>query len=53
MLTQAYDNLVQDVPHLVIFHVVGFGAACAVARAVLILTPKDLMNKNMVQYCDG
>ena len=63
MGTHAFYNLVQDVPHLVTFHVVGFGAACAVARAVHRLTPKiptteyvnfeDLMYENWTSTASG
>ena len=63
MVTQAHYNLVQDVPHFVTFVVVGFGAACAVARAVHRLTPKgptneyvnfeDLMFKKLTSTATG
>ena len=63
MVTQAYYNLVQDVPHFVIFVFVGFGAACALARAVHRLTPmgpttefdnfEDLMFKKRTSTATG
>ena len=62
-LEQAFYNLVQDVPHLVTFLVVGSGAVWAVARAVHRRTPKgptteyvnleDLMNEKWTSTAAG